>query len=146
MTVAFLRLHGPYAQIPEGFGRLYTLTGECGLNPVGMPAAVYLTSPAIVPEAEARWELWLPVAGTPEPHEPDAASLGVKVVDPTLVVSAMHRGPYDTLPETYEQMTAFISEHGYEPDGPIMERYYSDPNQVAPDQYLTEVLIPVRSV
>ena len=41
VTVAFITMHGPYAQTPEGLGRLYGWIGQHGLQPAGMPAAVY---------------------------------------------------------------------------------------------------------
>lgn len=145
ITVAFLSMRGPYAQMPEAFGRLYGLAGANGLNPVGMPAAVYFTSPQEVPEAEARWELWVPVAGDPAEREPGDDDFGVKRVAPALVASVMHRGPYETMATTYAQLMQFVASQGYAPAGPPMERYYSDPEEVPPEEYLTEIMMPVRS-
>jgi effector-binding domain-containing protein len=38
----------------------------------------------------------------------------------------------------------WVEENGYAPDGPPLEIYYSDPARVPPEEYLTEVQIPVR--
>lgn len=143
-TVAFLEMHGAYSQTPEGYGRLYGWIAQHGLEPCGMPGAVYLTMPSDVPEPDARWELWAPVAGNPEEMPPDEDGVGIKRVPETLVISAMHRGPYETLAPRYDAIWEYMSGHGYVPDGPPMERYYSDPETVAPEDYLTEILIPVR--
>jgi effector-binding domain-containing protein len=35
---------------------------------------------------------------------------------------------------------------GYRMAGPPMERYYSDPEKVPPEEYRTEVLLPVVKV
>jgi len=143
-SVAFITMRGPYSQTPEGLGRLYAWIGHHALQPVGMPAAVYLTAPADTPEADARWELWAPVAGDVAEREPDAAGVGVKHIESATVASVMYKGPYENIPPTYEMLGRWIAENGYVPAGPPMERYYSDPADVPPEEYLTEVLMPVR--
>ena len=145
VTVAFIVMHGPYAQTPEGFGRLYGWIGQHRLQPVGMPTAVYFTMPAETPEAESLWELWAPVAGAAGEVAPDASGVGIKSVPATLAVSAMHKGPYDTVAPTYELLWRWIGENGYVPAGAPMERYYSDPAEVPPEEYMTEIVMPVRT-
>jgi effector-binding domain-containing protein len=143
-TVAFIAMRGPYTQTPEGYGRLYGWIGQHGLQPAGMPAAVYLTMPGETPESKAVWELWAPVAGPVTESEPDESGVGVKQIGAATAVSAMHTGPYDKVGPVYDEVWRWMEEHAYLPDGPPMERYYSDPAEVPPEEYLTEVLIPVR--
>lgn len=145
ITVAYLTMRGTYAQTPEGYERLYGWIGEHGLQPAGMPAAVYLTMPSEVPEAEAVWELWAPVTAAEE-APPDTSRIGLKHVPATLAAHAMHKGPYETVAPTYEMLWRWIGENGYVPAGPPMERYYSDPAEVPPEEYLTEVVVPVRQL
>jgi effector-binding domain-containing protein len=38
---------------------------------------------------------------------------------------------------------AWVEAHGFEPAGPIRERYLSDPAIVAPEALVTDVLLPV---
>jgi len=142
-TVAYLRMTGPYTQTPEGYGLLYGWISQHGLVPSGMPHAVYLTMPADTPEEEAVWELWAPVGGNPPETEPDDSGVGVKHVAATLVLSAMHHGPYETVAPTYDEMWVWIGANGYIVAGPPMEIYYSDPNKVPPEEYLTEVQMPI---
>jgi len=144
VVVAVLRLSGSFAQIPGGYGRLYAWIAERGLHATGMPAAVYLSMPPEVPEEAAVFELWAPIADDIPDAEPDAADIAIRHEPATQALSAMHMGPYDTMGSTYEAMLLWMTEHGYAMDGPPMERYYSDPNEVPPEEYLTEVLIPVR--
>lgn len=146
VTVAYISMRGPYAQTPEGFGRLYAWIGQHGLEPVGMPAAVYLTIPSETSESEALWELWAPVAGAAGEAPPDASGIGIRQVPPTLAASAMHKGPYETVEPTYHMLWRWIGENGYAPAGPPMERYYSDPAEVPPEEYLTEIVMPVRKL
>jgi len=144
-VVAYLTMHGPYAQAPEGFGRLYGWLAQHGITPAGMPAAVYLTTLPETLEEDAVWELWAPLAGEIAEAEPDDSGVGVKAVPPMSVVSAIHTGPYETVGPTYEEMRAWITGHGYQIAGPPKEIYYSDPARVSPEEYVTEIQMPVVS-
>ncbi len=55
----------------------------------------------------------------------------------------MHKGPYETVAPTYEDLWTWIGANGYRIAGPPMEIYFSDPNKVAPEEYLTEIQMPV---
>jgi len=145
-TVAYAVMHGPYAQIPEGYGRLYEWVGRHGLQPVGMPAAVYLTAPGETPEQDARWELWAPVAPTLSEVAATDEGMGIKTLGQETVASATHKGPYDTVASTYEALGAWIQEHNYAIVGPPREIYLSDPEKVAPEDTLTEIQFPVLRI
>ena len=145
MTVAVLPMRGPYAQVPEGYGRLYGWIAQHGLQPAGMPEAVYFTSPAEVPESEAVWELWAPIAGDAE-IPPDESGIGTRLVPATTMASAMHKGPYDTIESTYAALAGWVAQQGYRLAGPPHEAYYSDPNDVPPEETLTEILFPVEKL
>lgn len=143
LTVAFKVMHGDYSTIPEGYGELYGWIGQSGWQPAGMPHAVYLTPPASVAGDEAMWELWSPVAPGPTEFGPDERGLGVKRVEGTTVASAMHKGPYDAIAPLYEQLSHWVGDQGYRIAGPPREIYYSDPDEVPPEETLTEVQMPV---
>jgi effector-binding domain-containing protein len=142
-TVAYLGMEGSYAQIPEAMGRLYGWVAQHGLQPMGMPGAVYLTAPDEVPESEALWELQAALAGSPSPAPPDESGCGVRLNPALTVAFAMHRGPYETVGATYEQLAHWIVAEGYQMAGPPQELYLSDPNEVPPEEYLTEIRFPV---
>ena len=144
-TVAVLPMHGSYEQIPEGYGRLYGWIAQHGMQPAGMPEAVYLTMPDPTGESEALWELWAPVAGDAE-IAPDESGIGTRRVPATTVASTMHKGPYDTIEPTYDALAKWVTEQGYQMAGPPHEAYYSDPEEVPPEEYLTEISFPVAKV
>ncbi|MDP2299445.1 MAG: GyrI-like domain-containing protein [Coriobacteriia bacterium] len=144
-TVVYLPMRGAYAQTPEGYGQLYGWIAQHGLTPAGMPTAVYLTMPSEVPESEALWELWAPVAGDAAEQEPDASGVGVRLVPAATVASTMHVGPYETVAPTYDALRTWIAAQGYRPTGPPIEVYYSDPATVAPEEYVTEIRIPIAA-
>jgi effector-binding domain-containing protein len=144
MTVAYLAMRGGYAQIPEGYARLYHWLEARGYVPKGMPRAVYFTDPAEVPEAEAVWELWAPVQTGPSPSGPDDQGLGVKAVAARRLATAVHKGPYDSVGATYGALAGWIAEQGYEIAGPPEEAYLTDPAEAPPEEHLTEIAFPVR--
>jgi AraC family transcriptional regulator len=141
-TIAFISMHGPYDQIPDAMGRLYGWVGQHGMQPVGMPAGVYLSDPTLS-ETEPLWELHTPIADDLPDTPVDEWCCGVKHVDPHLVAFAMHRGPYETVGATYGELAAWIAMNGFEVDGPPEELYFSDPETTAPADYLTEIRFPV---
>ncbi len=144
MTVAALSMRGPWSQIPEGLGRLYGWVGEKGLTPVGMPHAVYFTGPE-TPAADASWELWAPIAGSAALSQPDERGFHVKHIDAMTTAVAVHIGPYEKIAPVYDALSQWVAENGYEVAGPPMEAYMSDPDDVPPEEYVTQVRMPIRT-
>jgi len=142
-TVAFIAMRGPYDQIPIAMGRLYAWVTEHGLEPAGMPSGVYLTDPETVPEPEALWKLRAPVAGEPQEVPPDEFGCGIERVPPHLIATTVHRGPYDTLSDTYSELGEWVIDNRYSVVGPPEELYLSDPDSTPPEEYLTEVRFAV---
>jgi effector-binding domain-containing protein len=143
LTVAYKVMRGPYEQAPDGYGSLYQWVEHYGLKPTGMPEALYLTIPDVTPEAEAEWELWAPIAGGAGETGPDEQGFGVKRIEPEVVASDVHKGPYQSVREVYDRLFSWIEEHGYQVVGPPREIYYSDPEEVPPEEHVTEVQMPV---
>jgi effector-binding domain-containing protein len=141
-TVAFISMHGPYTQIPEAMGRLYGWVGQRGIQPVGMPAGVYLSDPGLGQDT-AIWELRTPIAEDLPEAPPDETDCGIKHLDPRTVAYAMHRGPYEGIGTTYGELAMWIEANGYKVVGPPEELYFSDPDTTAPADYLTEIRFPV---
>ena len=145
-SVGYIVMHGPYDQMPRGFAKVYGWIGALGLEPAGMPMAVYLTDPSKTPEFEATWELWAPFEGDAPESGPNEKGLGVKNIEETTVASTTHKGPYESMRPTYTALQRWIADRSYEPSGPAAEVYISDPNEVPPEETLTEILIPVKKV
>jgi len=142
-TVAFIAMRGAYDQIPMAMGRLYAWVTERGLEPAGMPSGVYLTDPETVPQPEALWKLRAPVAGDPQETPPDEFGCGIERVPAHEVASTLHKGPYDTLSDTYRELAEWARDNGYRVVGPPEEFYQSDPDTTPPEEYLTEVRFSV---
>lgn len=143
-TVAYVHMRGTYDKIPDAMSRLFRWVKRHELTPTGMPETVYLTAPDVSDPTDAEWEIRAPIAEHKD-IPPDATGIGVKHVASQLVASAMHKGPYETLGSTYEHLSNWVAENDYCVVGPCEEVYYSDPAEVSPEQYLTEVRFPVAA-
>ena len=146
ITVAFLSMKGPYTQISEAFGKLYSWMGEKGLMPAGPPLGLYFNVPGQVPDEELLWELRSPIAGDVATSGPDEQGRGVKRLEAIQVAATMHQGPFEEVGRTYGALAGWIMENGYEILGPTEEVYLSDPNETPPEQLVTEVRFPVRKI
>ncbi len=61
------------------------------------------------------------------------------------VVTTVHVGPYEKLPEAHDALHVWMREHGHAPDGPQWEYYLTDPGE-EPDssRWRTELVWPIR--
>jgi effector-binding domain-containing protein len=61
------------------------------------------------------------------------------------VAAAIHLGPYEGLPETYDALAEWISRQGYEREGAPWEVYITDPGEESdPERWETRIYWPVR--
>ncbi len=132
--------------MPAAFGRVYGWLQASGHVPQGMPVAVYLNDPAVVTPADASWELRAPIEDGAQDYGPDASGLAIKRIPEMTVAATVHRGPYDEVGLAYGSLMAWIAEQGLAVVGPPMESYLNDPAEVSPNDYLTEIMVPVRPV
>ncbi|GID28845.1 AraC family transcriptional regulator [Paractinoplanes brasiliensis] len=61
-------------------------------------------------------------------------------------VVAVHRGPYESLPESYQEIEKWMRDHQLSAAGPPRETYLTDPGENPdPATWETEIVQPVRS-
>jgi effector-binding domain-containing protein len=70
--------------------------------------------------------------------------LAVRTLEGGLVVSAIHKGPYDTVGEAWGRVLKFAQENGLKRNGPDREIYLNDPTNLPVSEVLTEVQLPVE--
>lgn len=78
----------------------------------------------------------------------DAPGEGIEVLTIPAGPAAVtvHRGPYDTLPDSYRVLEAWLDREGRTPDGPPREVYVTDPgDHPDPATWETEIIQPLRS-
>ena len=57
-----------------------------------------------------------------------------------LCAVARHKGPYDTIKQTYDAIAEFIRSKSHEPAGLCYEIYLNDPQKVKPEKLKTDVV------
>lgn len=72
--------------------------------------------------------------------------IGFRVLPAAKVVSVVHKGPYEDLGEAYAFALQWLSDNGLKPADNIREQYIDGVwNRDDPNQYLTEIQIPVEA-
>ncbi len=142
LRVAALRHVGPYNRISEAFGRLGDIAGRAGLfNGKPTMLALYHDDPEVTPEPELRSDagvvlgenIALP-AGLTEQRIP-AGSYAVTT----------HHGPYEQLGDAWARfMGQWLPQSGRRiGPGVSYEVYVNNPMEVAKDQLITELYMPL---
>jgi len=54
-----------------------------------------------------------------------------------------HKGPYEESVPVYERLFAWLEENGCKLTGSIREAYLNDPKEVAPEEILTIIYVPI---
>ncbi len=124
--------------IGRAYGMIYARLGEAGGIPGGPPLALYpdMDMDPDDFEMEACAPMVSEVAGEGE--------VAFRVLPGGKFLQTMHRGPYETLEQTYEELFAYMKENGLELTGPPREAYLTDPEQVErPEDNLTQMLFPI---
>lgn len=101
------------------FGAVYAFMGENGITPAAPPTVRYADMNATSMTLEAGF----PVQGAPTPGE----DMHLGVLPGGEHARALHVGPYDTLPGTYNALQKWIGTHHRTPGGAPWETYLTDP-------------------
>jgi len=125
---------GIAATVDRVFPALFRRLGEVGVAPAGAPFIRYL-------ETGDRYVLEL---GVPVPEGVDS-NLEDSSLPAGRVAYLRHVGPYDGLPQAFEELREWIAANGEEIAGPGWEIYVTDP-RAEPDssRWVTDVYVPVR--
>ena len=59
------------------------------------------------------------------------------------VATTMHKGAYTDLGAAYEALNAYLQLKGLHPSGVVYEFYHNAPNEVKPEDLLTEIVFPL---
>lgn len=125
-----------------GYGELMQEAAKAGVAPAGPPYALYLNDDM----SNLEIEFGFPVA----PSDQDKVKkLGGRVQAGTLpggkTAVVLHEGPYDSIGDSYNKLTGFISDRGMEPTGLCYEYYLNDPREAAPEELKTEIYFPLKN-
>ena len=148
-TVLGMRHRGFYQEeIPRMLMELFLYVEQEGIPMAGAPLFIcHETTPEeamrAAEEGTADIEVAIPVAAhvPPGEHAPEGATC--YTLPGGTMVRAVHTGPYNTVENTYNEIFAWMAEHRNTVAGLIREAYLNDPSEVAEEELLTEILVPV---
>ena len=142
MTVAYLGATGGLSKVPEAFNKLYGWIKEKGYKAKGPAILVYYDLPGQVQEDNIRWELRSQISEDLDTVEPDSEGMGVRHLRPGQVAATLYKGPYENIEQTFILLKDWISENGYEINGPYEEFYLNTSSE--PEELITELRFPVQ--
>ena len=114
-------------------GKLFEKIREKKLTPVGAPMTIYHETE--FNPLSSRMEVAIPVK---------EVVTGTREFCGGLCVTATLRGPYTELASVYAKLAEWIEKEGYTVVNAYFEVYITDPNTVKPEDYITDVYIPVK--
>jgi len=133
---------GPYSEIGRAFEQFSALVAARNLWPdLGVMIGVYLDMPGTVPDAELRSLAGADYQGA---EIPDGLQ-GFDISGGRVAVLTF-KGPYAELPAAYDSLFGgWLPQSGEEPaDAPCYEIYLNDPRRTAPEDLLTEIILPLK--
>ncbi|NOY58683.1 MAG: MerR family transcriptional regulator [Calditrichaeota bacterium] len=137
LLIAGYRMKGKYPDIGEGFKILGKAIGR-HIN--GKAMALFYDSE--FKETDADFEPCFPVR-----KGKSSDRISVRELKGGKCVSLIHKGPYETLGESYKKIFAYLNDKGYETLLPSREIYLKGPGMIFKgnaNNYLTEIIMPVR--
>lgn len=137
----FVELVGSYTETARALGGLFQMLSAQGIEPAGVPFALFYDDPGHTPVSKLRSRACVPI-----PRDAQiAAPTGVDTLPSTLVVYAYIGGPYSDLPRAYPGLYAFMKKLGWAEAGPIRESYIVSPSSVSDwSELVAEVQIPAQ--
>lgn len=138
VLIAGYRMTGRYQDVGKGISLLYKKLGH-HIN--GKAMTLYYDRE--YKEEDADFEPCFPVR-----KGKDAEGISVRELKGGRCVSLIHKGPYETLGNSYKKVYAYLNEKGYRTALPTREVYIKAPGWILkgnPRNYLTEIQIMIEA-
>jgi AraC family transcriptional regulator len=145
MKVVFVRHVGPYEGEALGrtWDRLLSWAGRRGLlGPRAKLLGIDHDNPHVTPADKLRSDACLATDRAVEPE----GEVGTQEIAGGEYAVVTHKGPYETLPETYARLYGeWLPSSGREPtEAPGFQHYRTTPREVARQDLLADVYLPLR--
>jgi AraC family transcriptional regulator len=140
--IVFLRHVGPYSQVGATWGRLMSWAGRRGLlGPQVRMLGIVHDDPEVTPGDKVRYDAAVVVS---RPVEPEG-EFGVTEIPDGEYAVFTHRGPYESLGETYKRFFGdWLPKNGREVrDAEMFEEYLNSPMNTKPENLVTSIHVPM---
>lgn len=122
--------------IGESYMKIMAYLSELGEQPTFAPFTAYHN----LDMQNLDVEMGFPVAKL----LPEKDDIKARELPPGKVVSSMYKGPYREMEAPYNEMSKWIADNGYTPEGISYEYYFNSPQDVPESELLTKIVMPVR--
>jgi AraC family transcriptional regulator len=142
-VLAYVEHVGPYDTIPMDtyVEKLYGWAKKKGVRPGFYPMGIYYDSPDDTPADERRSEIAIPIFSKAAPE----GEVKVRELKEMQVAAISHKGPSAEYARTYQVLSEWVTQHGYEWAGPPIEVYSKKPEVVGDETILyAKIMAPVR--
>lgn len=120
----------------QAMGAMGAYMEQAGVQPAGVPYVAYFN----MDMQNLNVEIGFPLA---EPLE-GAGALLPGILPEADVAVTMHAGPYTELGAAYEALTEYVQSKNRLPTGIVYEFYYNSPEEVKPEQLLTQIVFVLQ--
>ena len=142
MRVAFVRHTGPYEETDEAFELLMTWARTRGLlDPPAVVFGIAYDDPTVTPPARLRYDAAFVISKDLKVD----GHVGAQTIKSGSYAVATHRGPYETLADTYTRLCGeWLPSTGLELlSAPALEFYRNSPEDTPPGDLLTDICMPL---
>ena len=122
--------------IPAAYAELESYLGELGIEPKGPPITV-------CPYADDEGMVAIQNSFPVEEGAPGRGRIEAATLPPCTVVAFEHRGHYNELDRSYRALTALVEQEHLELAGEPREIYWTAPDELPPEEWLTEIQFPI---
>jgi effector-binding domain-containing protein len=135
-----VRYRTPVSELPNTMGAVYgeiaAYMGKSGIPFAGPPFIVYYNMDMYDLDVEVGFPLAKAAAGE--------GRIAASRLREGFFATAKHTGPYTTLEETYNALTAFIKEKGVQTETFMFEEYLNSPEDTPPENLETVIYFPIK--
>lgn len=126
--------------LPRVIDQLKEKVGKAGLSPAGPPLTVYTS----IDDNNFVADIMVPLAA--EAPAGAAGDLKFARTPSGKALRIVHRGPLETIEDTYNELETFVEDKNIDLIEPTIEieRYLTNPAITAPTDMVTEVYVPVK--
>jgi AraC family transcriptional regulator len=144
MRVVFVRGVGPYKEVARAaWERVCAWAGPRGLlGPNSLFLGICHDDPEVTPPDKIRYDAAIVVD---RPVQPEG-DVGVQEIPPGTHAVTTHRGPYETLHESWSRLCGqWLPRSGHTlRNAPSFEIYRNDPKRTPPAQLMTDLYVPIE--
>lgn len=136
--LAIINYRGPPEDMANLINELSAWAEDHKIDVTGPPFAIYYSTPKEGTE-DITYDVGLSVQGEVE----GSGKIIIATVPEHKVISAVHKGQYSDLKDTYQTMVEFVLENNYDIIGSPKEIYLNSPEDVSTSELMTEIQFPV---